>query len=109
MKNMMQLMQKAQDLQSNMLKVQKEVEIMTFSTSVGADLLKMSMNGRYDIISIDIDPSILTSEDQSLLSDLLIAAYNDVRRKVKETTEDKMKEVTAGLPIPPGMKIPGLF
>jgi DNA-binding YbaB/EbfC family protein len=109
MANIMQMMKKAQELQNSMSSIQNEIKALTFETSSGGGLVKMIMNGNYDIISIEIEDSIIAVEEKVLITDLITACYNDCRRKVQEETENRMKELTAGLPIPPGMKIPGLF
>ncbi|MDR0484962.1 MAG: YbaB/EbfC family nucleoid-associated protein [Alphaproteobacteria bacterium] len=109
MANIMQMMKKAQELQNSMSSMQNEIKELTFDTTSGGGLVKMTMNGNYDIISIEIDDSIIDVAEKVLITDLIVACYNDLRRKVQEETEKRMKELTAGLPIPPGMKIPGLF
>ena len=109
MKNIMQMMQKAQELQKNMGKLQEEIKAMEFVSSSGGGLVSITMNGAYEIKNIAIDDSIVSVDEKSLLTDLIIAAYSDCKRKVKEETDAKMQEITAGLPIPPGFKIPGLF
>ncbi len=109
MANIMQMMKKAQELQSNMSSMQNEIKSLTFETTSGGGLVKMIMTGNYDIISLEVDDSIISIEEKTLMTDLITACYNDLRRKIQEETEKKMKELTAGLPIPPGMKIPGLF
>lgn len=109
MANIMQMMKKAQELQSNMSSMREEIKSLTFETTSGGGLVKMIMSGNYDIINIEIDDSIVTLDEKALMTDLITACYNDLRRKIQEETEKRMKELTAGLPIPPGMKIPGLF
>ncbi|MDR2007728.1 MAG: YbaB/EbfC family nucleoid-associated protein [Alphaproteobacteria bacterium] len=109
MVNIAQMMKKAQELQNNMSSIQNEIKALTFDTTSGGGLVKMTMNGDYDIISIEIDDSIIDVAEKVLITDLITACYNDLRRKISEETEKRMKEITAGLPIPPGMKIPGLF
>ncbi|MCL2566982.1 MAG: YbaB/EbfC family nucleoid-associated protein [Alphaproteobacteria bacterium] len=109
MANIMQMMKKAQELQNSMSSIQNEIKALTFETTSGGGLVKMIMNGDYDIINVEIDDSIIAVDEKVLITDLIVACYNDCRRKVQEETEKRMKEITAGLPIPPGMKIPGLF
>ena len=109
MANIMQMMKKAQELQNNMSSMQNEIKALTFETTSGGGLVKMVMNGNFDILSLEIDDSIVVVEEKSLMTDLVTACYNDLRRKIQEESDKRMKELTTGLPIPPGMKIPGLF
>lgn len=109
MANIMQMMKKAQELQNNMSSMQNEIKALTFETTSGGGLVKMIMNGNFDIINLEIDDSIIDVTEKSLMTDLITACYNDLRRKIQEETDKRMKDLTAGLPIPPGMKIPGLF
>lgn len=109
MKNIMQIMQKAKNAQKEMDKIQQELNETTFESSTGGGLVSIQMNGGYEIVAINIDDSIVNTEEKNLMSDLIVAAYNDVRRKVKEETDNRMKSVTDGIPLPPGMKIPGMF
>lgn len=102
-------MQKAQQVQKNIEALQEEIKASEFNSSSGGGLVKITISGNYDIKSIEVDDSIISIEEKSLMLDLIIAAYNDAKRVVKETTDAKMQEATAGLPLPPGMKIPGLF
>jgi DNA-binding YbaB/EbfC family protein len=92
-----------------MAKIQEEIKAMEFVSSSGGGLVSLTMSGGYDIKNIQIDDSLLNVEEKTMLADLIIAAYNDARRKVQESSEDKMKSLTEGLPLPPGFKIPGMF
>ena len=109
MKNIMQLMQKAQQMQKDMETLQNEIKSQHFESTSGGGLVKIVMDGSYDIKDIHIDDKIVSLDDKTMMIDLIIAAYNESKRKVKEETDKKMQELTAGLPIPPGMKIPGMF
>lgn len=96
-------------MQNDMAKLHEEIKNINFNASVGGGLVNMTMNGAYEIQSLDIDDKLINIEDKSMLIDLIVASYNEARRQIKETNESKMKDITAGLPIPSGMKIPGLF
>ncbi len=102
-------MQKAQNLQKKMGEIQQEINLLEITGTSGGGLVKMTMTGDYQIKSIDIDDSLISIDEKTVLIDLIIASYNDTKRKVADISEEKMKEVTDGLPIPPGMKIPGMF
>jgi len=71
----------------------------------GAGMVKVTMTGRHDVRRVDIDPGLLT-EEKTLLEDLVAAAMNDAVRRVEANQKDKMSEVTAGIPLPPGFKFP---
>ncbi len=88
-----------------MQRVQEEVAQAEVHGEAGAGMVKITMNGRHDVIDVTIDPSVL-EEDKELLEDLLAAAVNDAVRKVEANSKAKMEEATAGLNLPPGFKMP---
>ena len=102
-------MQKAQQMQKDMETLQNEIKSQHFESTSGGGLVKITMDGAYDIQDIHIDDKIVNLDEKTMMVDLIIAAYNECKRKVKEETDNRMKDLTAGLPIPPGMKIPGMF
>ncbi len=65
----------------------------------------MTLSGKGDMTGVKIDPSLLKSEDAEILEDLIVAAHNDAKAKVEETMKEKMKNLTGGLPLPPGLKL----
>ncbi|MGM0826447.1 MAG: YbaB/EbfC family nucleoid-associated protein [Pseudomonadota bacterium] len=99
------LMKQAQEMQEKMQRAQEEVADAEVLGEAGAGMVKVTMNGRHDVISVDIDPSVM-QEDKELLEDLLAAAVNDAVRKVEVNSKAKMEEATAGLDLPPGFKMP---
>ncbi|SES34351.1 hypothetical protein SAMN04487958_11632 [Vreelandella subterranea] len=99
------LMKQAQEMQEKMQRAQEEVAEAEVLGEAGAGMVKVTMNGRHDVISVDIDPSVM-QEDKELLEDLLAAAVNDAVRKVEVNSKAKMEEATAGLDLPPGFKMP---
>ena len=99
------LMRQAQEMQTRMQKTQEEIGRLEVQGAAGAGLVKVTMTGRHDVRRVEIDASLM-SEDKEMLEDLLAAAVNDAVRKVEETSRDKMAAVTAGMPLPPGMKLP---
>ena len=102
-------MQKAQQMQKDMETLQNEIKSQNFESTSGGGLVKIIMDGAYDIQDIHIDDKIVNLDEKTMMVDLIIAAYNECKRKVKEETDKRMQDLTAGLPIPPGMKIPGMF
>ena len=99
------LMKQAQQMQENMKKAQEALAEIIVEGASGGGLVKVSMSCRHDVKRIDIDPSLL-EEDKDMLEDLVAAAFNDALRKAEATAQEKMSSVTAGLPLPPGMKLP---
>ncbi|KPQ20719.1 MULTISPECIES: YbaB/EbfC family nucleoid-associated protein [unclassified Halomonas] len=99
------LMKQAQEMQEKMQQAQEEVAEAEVLGEAGAGMVKVTMNGRHDVISVDIDSSVM-QEDKELLEDLLAAAVNDAVRKVEINSKAKMEEATAGLNLPPGFKMP---
>lgn len=99
------LMRQAQEMQTRMQKTQEEIGRLEVQGAAGAGLVKVTMTGRHDVRRVEIDASLMT-EDKEMLEDLVAAAVNDAVRKVEETSRDKMAAVTAGMPLPPGMKLP---
>ena len=99
------LMKQAQEMQENLKKAQEEIAAMEIEGQAGAGMVKVVMTGRHDVKRITIDPSLM-SDDKEMLEDLVAAAVNDAVRKVESTTQQKMSGLSAGLPLPPGMKLP---
>ncbi|GAB3100285.1 YbaB/EbfC family nucleoid-associated protein [Aestuariicella hydrocarbonica] len=105
MKGLGDLMKQAQEMQANMQKMQEELANAEVQGESGAGLVKVVMTGRHDVKSVVIDPSLLT-EEKEILEDLLAAAVNDAVRKVEANTKNKMGDLTAGMQMPPGFKMP---
>lgn len=99
------LMKQAQQMQDNMKKAQEELAQTEVEGQAGAGLVKVAMTCRHDVKRVSIDPSLL-AEDRDMLEDLVAAAVNDAVRRVETTTQEKMSGLTAGLPLPPGFKLP---
>ncbi len=99
------LMKQAQQMQENMKKAQEALADVIVEGASGGGLVKISMTCRNDVKRVTIDPSLL-EEDKDMLEDLVAAAFNDALRKAETTAQEKMSSVTAGLPLPPGMKLP---
>ena len=99
------LMKQAQLMQENMKKLQEQLAVMEVEGQAGSGLVKVVMTGKYQVKRVTIDPKLL-GDDKEMLEDLVTAAFNDAPRKVDETTQEKMSGVTAGLPLPPGLKLP---
>lgn len=103
--NIGQLMKQAQMMQENMRRMQEELATLEVEGQSGAGLVKVTMTCKHDVKRISIDPS-LVGDDREMLEDLVAAAFNDAARRVEQTVAEKMGSVTAGMGLPPGMKLP---
>ena len=99
------LMKQAQAMQENMKQAQDAIAAMEVEGESGGGMVKIVMTGRHDVKRVTIAPSLL-SEDKDMLEDLVAAAMNDAVRKVETASQQKMAGLTAGMPLPPGFKLP---
>ena len=99
------LMKQAQAMQENLKKAQEELANTEVEGQSGAGLVKVTMTCKHDVKRITIDPSLL-ADDKDMLEDLVAAAFNDGVRRAEELSQEKMGKLTAGMPMPPGMKFP---
>ncbi len=98
------LMKQAQQMQDNMKKAQEDLGKVEVTGVSGSGLVKVTMTCRHDVRRVQIDPSLLT-DDKDMLEDLIAAAMNDAVRKAESTSSEKMSAITAGFPMPPGLKM----
>ncbi|MBL4830536.1 MAG: YbaB/EbfC family nucleoid-associated protein [Aliivibrio sp.] len=99
------LMKQAQQMQDRMAKMQEEVAKMEVTGESGAGLVKITINGSHSVRCVEIDESLM-EDDKDMLEDLIAAAFNDAARRVEETQKEKMGDVTGGMQLPPGFKMP---
>jgi hypothetical protein len=99
------LMQQAQKMQESMKRLQDELAQMEVEGQAGAGMVKVVMTCKNQVRRVSIDPS-LVGDDRDMLEDLVAAAFNDAVRRAEELTQQKMSSVTAGMPMPPGFKLP---
>jgi hypothetical protein len=102
--NIAQMMQKAQRMQENMQKVQEELAQMEVTGQSGGGVVKVTITGKMEARKVQIDPAALA--DAEMLEDLIVAAFNDAVAKANDESNKRMAAVTAGMPLPPGMKLP---
>ncbi len=100
-----QLMKQAQQMQADMQKAQEEMASLTVTGESGAGLVRITMTCKHQLKRLEIDDSLI-GDDKEMLEDLIIAAFNDAVRRVEKTVQDKFSGMTAGLSLPPGMKLP---
>lgn len=106
MKNLAGLMKQAQEMQERMQEMQAKLETMEIEGSSGAGMVSVVLNGKGELRRVVLDPKIVDPGDVEMLQDLIIAAHADAKRKVEAQSQAEMQKITAGLPIPPGMKLP---
>ena len=99
------LMKQAQAMQENLKRAQDELALVEVEGQSGAGLVKVAMTCRHDVKRVAIDASLL-GEDKDMLEDLVAAAFNDGIRRAEEVSQEKMGKLTAGMALPPGMKLP---
>lgn len=99
------LMKQAQQMQDNLKKAQEELAFVEVEGQSGSGMVKVLMTCKNDVKRVTIDPSLL-ADDKDMLEDLVAAAFNDAVRKAEATSSERMAKLTAGLPMPPGMKLP---
>ncbi len=98
------LMQQAQEMQGRMAEFQEQLGKMEMKGEAGAGLVRVTLNGKAEMIGLKIDESLLKPGEGEILEDLVVAAFGDAKAKVEAAMQDKMKELTGGMPLPPGFK-----
>ena len=103
--NIGQLMKQAQMMQENMRRMQDQLAAIEVEGQSGSGMVKVVMTCKHQVRRVAIDPS-LVGDDREMLEDLLVAAFNDAAQRVEATIAEKMGSVTAGMGLPPGLKLP---
>lgn len=106
MKDIMGLMKQAQAMQAKMADMQAELDTVLVEGRAGGGMVAVTLTAKGAMKGVKIDSSLLKPDDGEMLEDLIVAAHEDARRKAEDALQEKMKSVTAGLPLPPGMKLP---
>ena len=106
MKNIMGLMGQVKEMQEKMAQMQEGLAALEVTGEAGGGLVKVTLTGKGEMRGLDIDASLIKPDEAEIIEDLVIAAHNDAKAKAEEMVAEKTRELTAGLPIPPGMKLP---
>lgn len=106
MKNLQDIMKAAQNVQEQMQQAQAKLDQIEVEGAAGGGMVKVRASAKGRIIAVNIDPSLLTPNDKEMLEDLVAAAFNDARAKADVAANAEMQKMTAGLPLPPGFKLP---
>lgn len=106
MKQFSQMLQQAQQMQQKMADIQAQMEMREFEGSAGAGMVKVTVNGKNQVIKVSIDKSLVTPDDVEMLEDLILAATNDAQEKAGRIVSEEMSKVTSGLKLPGGFSLP---
>jgi DNA-binding YbaB/EbfC family protein len=99
------MMKKATELQSKMQEMQAELDQITVEGAAGGGLVSVTLSAKGDLRAVRIDASLIKPEEKEIVEDLIVAAHADARRKAEVLLQEKMKSLTGGLPLPPGLKL----
>ena len=106
MKDLGSIMKQAQLMQARLSEAQDKLSQITMVGTSGGGMVKVRLSGTNILEAVDIDPSLMEPGEQEVLADLIVAAHADAKRKAEAAGQEEMQKLTAGLPIPPGMKLP---
>jgi DNA-binding YbaB/EbfC family protein len=106
MKNLGNMLKQAQQMQSRMQEMQAKLEATEVEGQSGGGMVVVRLTGKGDLRRVAIDPSLMNAEEREVLEDLLVAAHADAKQKVEATMAAEMQKATAGINLPPGMKLP---
>ena len=106
MNNFNNMIKQAQDLQKKMAEAQEKVETMEAEGISGGGIVKITINGKNNVTSVNIDETAIEKNEKEILEDLIVAAFNDARDKIQRKIADEMSSLTGGIKLPPGMKLP---
>ena len=106
MKDLLGLMGKAKEMQAKFQVMQEEIAGIEATGQSGGGLVTVTLSGKFDLKSLKIDTTLMRPDEGEILEDLIVAAHNDAKGKVEALMQEKTRELTAGLQLPPGMKLP---
>ena len=106
MKDLLGLMGKAKEMQAKFQAMQDEIAGLEASGQSGGGLVTLTLSGKFELKSLKIDTTLMRPDEGEILEDLIVAAHNDAKAKVEALMQEKTRELTAGLQLPPGMKLP---
>lgn len=105
MVDFMGMMKQAAQLQQKMQQIQAELDQIEVIGAAGGGLVSVTLSAKGDLRGVAIDPSLMKPEDKEIIEDLIVAAHADARHKMEALVQEKMKTLTGGLPLPPGLKL----
>ncbi len=101
--NPMDMLKNMGQLQEKMREAQERMRSVVVTGTAGGDMVKVTMNGEFQLLNVEISPEAVDPTDQNLLQDLIRAAHNDASARIKETLREGLSEMAGDIPIPPGM------
>ncbi|MBK5910966.1 YbaB/EbfC family nucleoid-associated protein [Rhodothalassium salexigens] len=104
--NIKKMMEQAQQMQSKLADMQASLEEAEITGSAGGGMVSVTMNGKHKLLRVSIDPSLLSGEEAEVVEDLIVAAHGDAKDKLDQHIAEQMKEMTGGMGLPPGFKMP---
>lgn len=106
MKDILGMMGRVKEMQAKMQEMQDSLQEMEIEGHAGAGMVTVTLNGKGAMLRLKLDPALAKPEEAEIMEDLIVAAHNDARARLEEAVAEKTRELTAGLPIPPGFKMP---
>ncbi|MCF8474894.1 MAG: YbaB/EbfC family nucleoid-associated protein [Emcibacter sp.] len=106
MKNLGKMMKQAQEMQAKMTGMQEALEKVESTGQSGGGMVTVTLNGKGNMKKLKIDPSLFNSDDAEVVEDLIVAAFNEAKRKVEEHSQSEMAKITGGLQLPEGFNLP---
>lgn len=104
--NLQKMMKQAQEMQAKVAQMQAKIEAQESDGSAGGGMVSLRINGKHQMLKINIDQSLLKPDEKEMLEDLIIAAYSDARKKLDDASATEMNQLTGGMNLPPGFKLP---
>ncbi len=104
--NLQKMMKQAQEVQNKITTLQAKVEAEETDGSAGGGAVTLRINGKHELLKVNIDTSLLKAEEKEILEDLIVAAFRDAKNKIDESSSSQMKAITGSLNLPAGMKLP---
>ncbi|MBK3398516.1 MULTISPECIES: YbaB/EbfC family nucleoid-associated protein [Methylobacterium] len=104
--DIMGLMKQAQAMQQKMADLQSELDGVQVTGASGGGSVSVTMTAKGDVKGLTVDPALLVPDEKEILEDLIVAALNDAKAKAERAAQERMQDLTKGLPLPPGMKLP---
>ena len=105
MNQLNQMLKQAQKMQAQIAQIQEKMGQMELVGEAGAGLVKVTLNGRGEMRRIQLDPSLIVSDEKELLEDLIVAGFNDAKTKIEQKTAEEMSKATGGMALPPGFQL----
>lgn len=104
--NLQKMMKQAQEMQNKIAALQAKIEAEEVTGAAGGGLVSVRINGKHSLLKVNIDDSLMKTDEKEMLEDLIVAAFNDAKDKIDASTSSQMNAVTSGLNLPAGMKLP---